>query len=148
MTRRSLLTTLAIVIAMASNMVAPGAPAADATLFMNELWSRAVEVLTRKISPTVRQARFRELFDAGFDVPGIARFVLGRYWRSASEQEQQEFLQLFDDYVGFIYNARLADFGGEVFKVPSSRAEQDGIIVSTDVLPSGGSAPIQIDLRL
>src|SRR5260370_33054456 len=114
MTRRSLLTTLAIVIAMASNMVAPGAPAADATLFMNELWSRAVEVLTRKISPTVRQARFRELFDADFDVPGIARFVIGRYWRSASQHEAQEFLRLFEDYVVFVYSARLPAFRGEV----------------------------------
>ena len=148
MTRRSLLTTLAILTAMASSMVARGASAADATSFMNELWKRAVEVLSRKVSPTVRQARFRELFDADFDVPGIARFVLGRYWRSASEQEQQEFLQLFQDYVVFVYSARLADFGGEGFKVRGSRAEQDGIIVSTDVIQSAGSAPIKIDWRL
>src|SRR5215472_16180825 len=124
MTRRSLLTTLTILITMASNRIAPLAAAAtDATDFMNELWIRAVDVLSRKISPTVRQARFRELFETDFDVPGIARFVLGRYWRSASEREQQEFLQLFEDYVVFVYSARLADFGGEIFKVRGSRAE-------------------------
>ena len=149
MTRRSLLTTLTILITMASNRIAPLAAAAtDATDFMNELWIRAVDVLSRKISPTVRQARFRELFETDFDVPGIARFVLGRYWRSASEREQQEFLQLFEDYVVFVYSARLADFGGEIFKVRGSRAEQDGIIVSSDVVHSGGAAPIKIDWRL
>src|SRR5271166_1926000 len=147
MTRRSVLTALAILIPMASSTAAPVA-AADATIFMNELWNRAVEVLSRNISPTLRQARFRELFEADFDIPGIARFVLGRYWRSASEQERQEFLQLFEDYVVYVYSARLADVGGEVFKVRGSRSDQDGVIVSTDIIHSGDSAPLKIDWRL
>src|SRR5271166_5430570 len=120
MTRRSVLTALAILIPMASSTAAPVA-AADATIFMNELWNRAVEVLSRKISPSVRQARFRELFESDFDIPGIARFVLGRYWRSASEQEQQEFLQLFEGYVVYVYGTRLSDFNGETFRVRGSR---------------------------
>jgi phospholipid transport system substrate-binding protein len=148
MTRRFVLTNLAILTALATNLVPHLAFAANAADFMNELWKRAVEVLGRGVSPNVRLARFREMFETDFDVPGIARFVLGRYWRSASEREQQEFLQLFEDYVVYVYSARLADFGGEALKVRGSRAEPEGTIVSTDIIQSGGAAPIKIDWRL
>jgi phospholipid transport system substrate-binding protein len=155
MMRRSFLTALSMLIAAASMAGLPSAAFADAIAsaedpiaFMNELWNRAVEVLDKKISPSVRQARFRELFLTDFDGPGIARFVLGRYWRKASTDEQQEFLKLFEDYVVFVYSARLADFSGEVFKVRGSRTEPDGIIVSTDIMSPGNPAPIKVDWRL
>jgi phospholipid transport system substrate-binding protein len=148
MTRRFLMTALLLLIVTASSAVSPNAVAADARVFMSEMWNRAVEILSKKLPQTERLARFRELFEADFDGPGIARFVLGRYWRSASQQEQQEFLKLFDDYVVFVYGTRLANFNGESFKVRGSRTEESGVIVSTDVINPGGEAPIKIDWRL
>jgi len=79
MTRRSLLTTLLLLIASASLAAPPSVIAADANVFMNELWNRAVEVLSKKAPLEERLTRFRQLFHADFDGPGIARFVLGRY---------------------------------------------------------------------
>ena len=115
---------------------------------MNQLWDRAAELLNNKTDPALRQARFRQLFHEDFDAPGIARFVLGRYWRSASEEEQQEFVKLFEDYVVFVYTARLANFGGETFKIRGSRSDGDGVIVSTDVINPGNPSPLRIDWRL
>jgi len=148
MTRRFLLTTLAFLLVGASPAVLPNAVAADPSVFMNELWTRAVEILGKKVPQTERLARFRELFQADFDGPGIARFVLGRYWKNASEQEQQEFLKLFEDYVVYVYGIRLSSFNGETFKVRGSRADNSGVIVSTDIISPGGEAPIKIDWRL
>ena len=91
----------------------PGDSGAQATAFMNELWNHALELLSNKTPIAQRQAQFRALFHNDFDSPGIARFVLGRYWRTASPEEQKEFLKLFEDYVVFVYTARLSDFGGE-----------------------------------
>ncbi len=148
MTRRFLMTALLLLIVTASAAVSPNAVAADARVFMSEMWNRSIEILSKKLPQTERLARFRELFEADFDGPGIARFVLGRYWRSASQQEQQEFLKLFDDYVVFVYGTRLANFNGESFKVRGSRTEESGVIVSSDIISPGGEAPIKIDWRL
>ena len=148
MTRRFLLTALGLLIAMASPAGAPDAAAADASLFMSEMWKRAVEILGKKASQTERLVRFRELFQADFDGPGIARFVLGRYWRSASQEEQQEFLRLFEDYVVFVYGTRFSSLSGETLKIRGSRAEESGVMVSTDIISPGGEAPIKIDWRL
>ena len=148
MTRRFVLTIISLLIALPSLTAAPNVIAADASVFMNELWHHAVEVLSKKLPQSERLTRFRELFHADFDGPGIARFVLGRYWRSASEQEQQEFLRLFEDYVVFVYGTRLSNFNGETFKVRSSRTDESGTVVSSDIVGPSGDAPIKVDWRL
>jgi phospholipid transport system substrate-binding protein len=147
MTRRFLLTTLAFLLIAASPAGAPGAVAADPSAFMSEMWKRAVEILGKKASQTERLVRFRELFQADFDGPGIARFVLGRYWRSASQEEQQEFLSLFEDYVVFVYGTRFSSLSGETLKIRGSRAAESGVIVATEMI-SPGEAPVKIDWRL
>jgi phospholipid transport system substrate-binding protein len=148
MIRRFLLTTLAFLLVVASPVVTPDAVAADPSLFMSEMWKRAVEILGKKAPETERLARFRELFQADFDGPGIARFVLGRYWRTATEEEQQEFLGLFEDYVVFVYGTRFSSLSGEALKIRGSRAEARGVIVSSEIISPGGEAPVKVDWRL
>src|SRR6266404_2577473 len=104
MTRRSLLTSLLVLIATASLAAPPPVNPADAAAFMNQLWASAVEVLNKKADPAAREARFRQLFHE--------------------------------------------DFGGETFKIRSSRSDGDGIIVSTDVFSPGSTSPLRIDWRL
>ena len=105
------------------------------------VWDRAVVLLNDKTDAAIRTARFRELFRTDFDCPGIARFVLGRYWRNASNEEQQEFVKLFEDYVVFVYTARLSNFGDEIIKVRGSRrdGDGDGANVSTDMISAGST---------
>ena len=148
MTRRIFLSIVWLLIASASATAATNAIAADPNVFMNELWGQTVEVLSKKVPRAERLMRFRQLFQADFDGPGIARFVLGRYWRSASEQEQQEYLKLFEDYVVFVYGTRLSKFNGETFKLLGSRTDESGTIVSTDIISPSGEAPIKVDWQL
>jgi phospholipid transport system substrate-binding protein len=149
LTRRLLLIALSLAIATGPAAASPpGEAGAQATVFMSHLWNHAIELLNSKTPFAERQARFRELFHNDFDCPGIARFVLGRYWRSATPEEQKEFLKLFEDYVVFVYTARLSDFGGEQFKINGSRPDQDAVIVSTDVITPGAPMPLKLDWRL
>lgn len=148
MTRRLLFSTLLLLFASSSIALGANTAAADVRTFMDELWKRAVEVLSKKLTPAERLARFRQLFQADFDELGIARFVLGRYWRGASEEEQQEFLKLFGEYIVFVYGTRLADFNGNTFKLRGSRTDEVATIVSTDVFSPDANAPIKVDWRL
>jgi phospholipid transport system substrate-binding protein len=148
MTRRVLLAALPAAWVAAASMAPADAAAEDAARFMNQLLNHAIDVLNSKASLAERRERFRQIFHADFDGPGIARFVLGRYWRQASAAEQQEFLRLFEDYVVYVYSARLSDFSGETFKVRSSRTDQDADIVSTDIFSPRATAPLKVDWRL
>lgn len=119
------------------------AAAEDPRSFVNALGERAIQVLAPSVSPTQRLDRFRELFSTDFDVSGIGRFVLGRYWRTATPQEQQEFLNLFREYVARAYSARLGSFGGEPFRVTGARPNGTETVVSSEIVMSDG--PIGVD---
>ncbi len=123
------------------------AAAQDARAFVGALGEQAIQVLGPSVSPARRLARFRELFHNDFDVPGIGRFVLGRYWRIASPQEQQEFLRLYQEYIVRAYSAQLSEYGGEPFRVVGSRPNGDETIVVSEIVRPNGSR-VEIDWYL
>jgi len=148
MMRRSLLTAAFIVLAGALAPAIPAAAAADPAAVISNLGSRALEVLGKNSPQSQRVARFRELLREDFDVPEISRFVLGRYWNVATEEQRAEFLKLFEEYIALAYSTRLAEYTGETFKVTGSRPEADGAIVSSQILRPAGAAPVKVDWRL
>jgi phospholipid transport system substrate-binding protein len=148
MMRRSLLTAAFIVLAGALAPAIPAAAAADPAAVVSNLGSRALEVLGKNNPQSQRVARFRELLREDFDVPAISRFVLGRYWNVATEEQRAEFVKLFEEYIALAYSTRLAEYTGETFKVTGSRPDADGAIVSSQIVRPAGAAPVKVDWRL
>ncbi len=107
MTRR--FQVIGALIVLTGLLAAAPAGAQDAQAFVAQLGNQAIQVLGPSVSPAQRVARFRQLFRDDFDVPGLGQFVLGRYWRTATPEEQQEFLRLFQEYIVQAYAARLGE---------------------------------------
>src|SRR5712691_9205984 len=129
-------------------MAAPGeASAQNARAFIGRLGEQAIQVLGPGVPAAQRVARFRELFHNDFDVPGIGQFVLGRYWRTATPEEQHEFLGLFQEYIVRAYSARLAEYAGEPFRVTGSRPNGDETVVNSQIVRGNGT-PIGVDWYL
>jgi phospholipid transport system substrate-binding protein len=124
------------------------AAAADPAAVITSLGNEALKVLGKNVDPNLRVARFRELFRRDFDVPGIARFVLGRYWRLATPAQQQEYVTLFTDYIALVYADRLAEYAGATLRVIGSRPAPDGELVSTEIIRAAGQAPAHLDWLL
>jgi phospholipid transport system substrate-binding protein len=148
MLRRSLLPVALALLSGVAEVQLPAAAEADPAALITDLGNRALEVLGKNVSPRQREARFRQLFDQDFDVPAIAHFVLGRYWRTATRAEQQEFVRLFGAYTALAYSNRLAQYSGETLRVLGSRPELDGSIVSSEIVRTNGAPPAKVDWRL
>lgn len=121
-----------------------GAAAQDARAFIANLGTQAIQVLGPSVPPAQRTARFRQLFENDFDLPDAARFVLGPYGHSLTPPQQQEFLALFRDFLARSYSTRLAQYGGEPFRVTGSRQSGDETTVSSQVVRANGN-PVEID---
>jgi phospholipid transport system substrate-binding protein len=126
----------------------PAAAAADPAAVVTNLGNQALQVLGKNVNPNVRVTRFRQLFVEDFDVPRIAHFVLGRYWRVATPQQQQQFIRLFTDYIAMVYANRLAEYSGENLKVTGSRPAPDGSLVSSEIVRPNGAPPAQVEWLL
>jgi phospholipid transport system substrate-binding protein len=148
MLRRSFLTNAFIALAGVSAPGMPAVAAAEPAAMISNLGSRALEVLGKEATQSQRVARFRELLKEDFDVPGIARFVLGRYWNTATEEQRAEFTKLFEEYIAMAYAARLSQYSGETFKVTGSRPDADGTVVSSQIIRPSGAPPVKVDWRL
>ena len=146
MIRRTVLAGLIMIVG------AFGAPAilaaADPAAVINNLGNRALEVLGKNATPAQRVARFHDLFREDFDVPGIARFVLGRYWKTATQEEQQEFVKLFEDYIALVYSNQLAAYSGEKLKVTGSRTNAEEAIVASEIIRPAGTPPVKVEWHL
>lgn len=153
MMRRTLLTTAVVLITGAFAPAIPAGTGGDPATFINNL-SNQVHVLVRNTSPEQKLAGFRELFREDFDVPGLGRFVLGRFWRILTPSQQQEFLGLFENYVVHTYSERLSEYDsdGGALRVTGSRPDPDGAIVSSEIIRGSGRGqgvqPIKVDWRL
>jgi phospholipid transport system substrate-binding protein len=145
MTRR--FQVIGALILLTGLLAAAPAGAQDAQSFVASLGNQAIQVLGPSVSPAQRVARFRQLFQDDFDVPGIGQFVLGRYWRTASPEEQKEFLRLFQEYIVQAYAARLGEYGGEPFRVTGSRPSGDETVVSS-VIERPNAGRVQVDWYL
>ena len=118
--------------------------------FIEKLADKAVAALTiDDITRMERVRRFRILLKNHFDVRTIGRFVLGRYWRQASEGERTEFLALFEDLIVDTYVDRFAKYSGEVLLVTKTETikDDDSIVFSSINRPNGGP-PVGVAWRL
>ena len=131
------------------------APAADpleirAETFIASLTDKAVQALTVEgTSRTERVRWFRRLFNDHFAVRGIAKWILGRYWRRASNEERGEYLVLFEDMMVVSYVDRFANYTGETLAISKSVALDggDAMVFSEIVRPTGGP-PVRVDWRV
>jgi phospholipid transport system substrate-binding protein len=112
---------------------------ADPVAVINQLGVQAIQVLGPSASPAARVQRFRELFGAYFDIPGIAQFVLGRYWRIATPEQQQQFEGLLREYLAQAYAGRLAQYAGEKFQALNAQPQGDETVVFSEITRNDGS---------
>jgi len=105
----------------------PGqALAADLAAFIFQLSQRAITELTGPgTSERERATHLRALLVQYFDMPVIARYVLGSYWRRASADQQQQFVSVFTDYMSVVYGKRFAEYAGEQIDVKRVRNDPD-----------------------
>lgn len=146
--RPPILLSLALALVL---FLAPAHAAApsDAAAFINDLLNKALKTLDNKqLSEEERAKTFRDLLDRDFDMPRISRFVLGPYWREASDQEKQQFQKLFEDYVVRSYATRFSEYSGEQVKVTGSRPESEtSTLVQSQVVRQNGP-PAKVDWRV
>lgn len=122
------------------------AVADDATDFVRSIADRAVDAL-ENAPPDELESRFEAILADSFHLDFIARFSLARYWRVATPEQREEFIDVFKSYIARTYASRLGAYSGESVRVEGARpAEEDTIVQTAIRRPSG--APIRTDWRV
>lgn len=119
--------------------------------FIQGLSDKAVAALTEPGVPDEqREARIRALLDDYFAVDAIGQWVLGRYWRTANAQQQQDYLRLFRDMIVVTYTERFKRYSGQTLGVGRvvSGADGEDAIVQSQIVQPGAGPPLNVDWRV
>jgi phospholipid transport system substrate-binding protein len=119
---------------------APKTSPEEAEKFIRTLGQQAVGVLSEKSIPMAdREAKIRDLLRRSFDLETIGRFVLSKHWRTATPDQQADYLSLFSEFVLRTYARRLGGYGNEQFKITSAQplGSRDAIVLTEISRPAG-----------
>jgi phospholipid transport system substrate-binding protein len=144
--RRPLLATLlaAAPFARAAAEIDPNRAAA----FIQATGEEMVAVLNSNAPLQARRERVAAILRRAVDVEGTGRFILGRWWRTATPAEQQEYLQLFEQMLIRNLASRFGEYQGVRFAMGRSQQRTEDDVLVTTVIERPGSPAITLDWRV
>ncbi|MDE0702741.1 MAG: ABC transporter substrate-binding protein [Rhodospirillaceae bacterium] len=150
-------TAIAAVLAVAGALSPGAAGAADAPSALVANGKSIIRSLSHSVFTLLRdesdrrkqEATFRTLFAMYFDVPRIARFVLGRAaWSKATAEEREQFLNLFQQYVVRVYAVQLRRHRKGKFEIVAAGPDRNGVFVTSRMVGLRSGRPFHMKWRL
>jgi phospholipid transport system substrate-binding protein len=122
----------------------------EATFFVEQMVEKAATQLTDKtISRDERIERFKIYINDYFAVEGIGKWILGRYWRLASERERDEYLVLFEEMMVFLLVDRYPSYTGEPLHIHKSVIQDEkNVTIFSNIIQKNGKPPIRVNWRV
>ncbi len=112
--------------------------------FVRTTGNHLVSVINGNLPPAEKRQTLAKIIDSAVDVNGVAQFCLGRFWRTASSKEQEEYTQLFHSVLVNNISAKLGEYQGVKFTVGRAEDRDDNQVVSTIVeRPNNAPAEVQ-----
>ena len=124
--------------------------ATKAETFVKDTTNEGIsQIINSKASAAEKNARFEKLFNSALDLKFIGRFVLGRYWKTATEQQRDEFIDVYRKLNVKTWSKRFDDFIGKefIFKGTSPSSSPDQIFVNT-IVPMDQAEPASVVWRV
>lgn len=121
--------------------------AQKAESFVKQITQQGIEeLINANVSETEKQARFTKLFNQDLDLDFIGKFVLGRYWRTATTAQRNEFIDVYRKLNIQTWSERFNEFRGKHFEFVGTENSKspDQIFVNTQVpMEEGNPASVK-----
>lgn len=138
-----------VLIILVSLPVSQARAASDAGAFVGEFADKAIALVSdESLSTPERREKFSDLVETYFDMPAIGRFLLGRYWRTASDEERDAYLQAFTENIVYTYSRRFDDYSGQKLVVDGAREDGRFEIVSSRIVDPNNNAQYRLEWRV
>lgn len=115
-----------------------------ASAFVQQAGQELVAVVNGPASREAKQQQLRQIVDRVVDVDEVARFCLGRYWRTATPDQQKQYLELFHQVLLKNITGKLGDYQGVTFTVGRATQRANAVAVAT-VVARPGTPPTNVE---
>ena len=148
-TRRALLVTAcSLPLALRSGRALAAMDVARASSFVQTTGNELVGVINASAPVTQRREQVAAILRRAVDIEGVGRFTLGRFWRSASAQEQQDYNRLFEETLIQNLAARFGEYQGVKFTLGRAQANTEEDVIVSTIIERPNSAAFALDWRV
>jgi len=124
---------------------APSSPRAEMQVVLDQLISVVTENAGEE-NATVRRDKMRDIIEPKFDFKEMAKRSLGVNWKSITQEEQQEFVDLFSGMLARTYIGRIEKVEQNMVEIKSETLRHPRALVKTIVTFDGGEFPLDYKL--
>src|SRR5215469_2182493 len=118
--------------------------AQHATSFIKGVGDQLVAVVNSSQPDSQKRSQLTHIIDGAVDVDAVAKFCLGRFWRNASSQQQQNYTTLFHQVLVNNITSKLGEYRGVHFTMGRSQMRDDNAVVSS-VVERPNNPPTNVD---
>jgi len=105
-----------------------------AAAFVKSTGDQLVAIVNGPGAAAAKRSAMTQVVNADVDVDGIARFCLGRYWRTATPDQQTQYMALFHEVLVTNITSKLGEYQGVTFTMGRSKQQDEETVVSTTVV--------------
>lgn len=144
------LMTLIFTFAMLFAFKTQALDATKAENFVKKVTTEGIEeIINSNVSMAEKDARFEKLFNEYLDLDYIGKFVLGRYWKTATEKQKEEFIKVYREFNVKTWSKRFDEFKGRKFDFNgTSPSNSEGQIFVNSSVAMGEDAPAKVVWRV
>jgi phospholipid transport system substrate-binding protein len=115
-----------------------------ASAFVQQTGDRLVGVVNGAMAPAEKRQALTQILESAVDVDGIARFCLGRFWATATPDQQKRFVAAFHEVLVTNITSKLGEYKGVKLTLQRGRAADDEAIVTT-IVERPNNPPTTVD---
>lgn len=141
--------TAIFVILFCSQASAQNATKEEAGKFVEKIGNEIVSIAREKgVSETKKKDKIIAVIDGVIDADWIARFVLGKNYKTASDQQRERFTKLYRDFMINTYGPKFKNYDGKKFTVNEVTQQGGFFIAKAEFLPKDSNVAISVDFRV
>ncbi len=140
-----------LVVLAVAGMFVSSAQANDeqARSFVKTLTEQTLSILNEDgVAADAKEDKLMQLFGKNVDFDWVGKFVLGKYWREATDDQKKDYLRWYRDFVLRNYTSRFREYTGESVNVLRTEPISDGKVQVNMEIVRPKQEDVRIDLKL
>jgi phospholipid transport system substrate-binding protein len=146
---KKILITLSLLLFSFNSFAQNSSPKEMVNKFVQILGDQIIQVANDKtLNEAKRKQKIINIIDKSIDSKWIARFVLGRHYKTANEEQRKTFMNIYREFMINTYGPKFNSYNGKKFAVNSVEKQGSFYLAKSEFTPKNSDVVIFFDFRV
>lgn len=142
------LTAIIFFLFFSNNAFADEATKKSVGTFIGTLGNKIISIASEKTSEENKKNRIIAEIDRVIDSDWLARFVLGKNYKTATEAQREKFTKIYRQFMINTYGPKFKNYNGKAFNVLTVDERNGFYVAKCEFIPREENKSIKVDFRV